>query len=174
MDLRDATLDDAAEITAIYNHYVANTATSFEEELVSVAAMRQRIADQIDSGLPWLVATVDGTVAGYAYASKWRVRPAYRFAVESSVYLGTNYARQGLGMALYVQLIERLRASRLHLVIGGIALPNPASIALHEKAGFRKVAHFSEVGRKFDRWIDVGYWQLTLHAEPDQCKAVTA
>lgn len=174
MELRDATLDDAADITAIYNHYVANTTISFEEELVSVAAMRQRIADQIDSGLPWLVATVDRAVAGYAYASKWRVRPAYRFAVESSVYLGTNYARQGLGMALYAQLIERLRTSGIHLVIGGNALPNPASVALHEKAGFRKVAHFSEVGRKFDHWIDVGYWQLTLHAEPDQCKAVTA
>lgn len=174
MELRFATTADAAAIADIYNHYVANTSISFEEDLVSVPAMSQRIADLLEAGYPWIVATLGGKLAGYAYASKWRVRAAYRFAVESSVYLHPQQAGQGLGTALYTQLIAQLRTNSIHLVIGGIALPNPASIALHEKMGFRKVAHFSEVGRKFDRWVDVGYWQLTLPADPAQCKAVTA
>ena len=162
MELRNASPDDADAIVAIYNHYVDNTVISFEEQTVSAAAMRQRIGDVLDAGLPWLVAEVDGKVAGYAYATKWRVRPAYRFSVESSVYLAVDQARKGLGAALYARLIASLREAGVHLVIGGIALPNVASVALHEKMGYKKVAHFEEVGRKFDRWIDVGYWQLTL------------
>lgn len=162
MLLRDATPDDADAIVAIYNHFVDHTTISFEEEPVSAAAMRQRIGDVQDAGLPWLVAEVDGQVAGYAYATKWRVRPAYRFAVESSVYLAPASAGQGFGAALYARLIGQLRDAGIHVVIGGIALPNAASVALHEKMGYTKVAHFAEVGRKFDRWIDVGYWQLTL------------
>jgi L-amino acid N-acyltransferase YncA len=160
--LRDATPDDAEAIVAIYNYFVDSTTISFEEELVPAAAMRQRIGDVQDTGLPWLVAEVDGRVTGYAYATKWRVRSAYRYAVESSVYLAQGSAGKGLGAALYAQLIARLRESGAHVVIGGIALPNAASVALHEKMGYTKVAHFAEVGRKFDRWIDVGYWQLTL------------
>jgi L-amino acid N-acyltransferase YncA len=162
MEIRDATPDDAAAIVAIYNHFVANTAISFEEEAVAESAMRQRIADVRESELPWLVAMVDGKLAGYAYASRWRARAAYRSSVESTVYLAPEQAGQGRGSALYAQLIARLREAGIHLVIGGIALPNAPSIALHEKMGFDKVAHFSEVGRKFERWIDVGYWQLRL------------
>jgi L-amino acid N-acyltransferase YncA len=160
--LRDATPDDADAIVAIYNHFVNNTTISFEEAPVAAADMRQRIADVMDAGLPWLVAEVDGRVAGYAYATKWRARAAYRFAVESSVYLALDSAGKGLGAALYARLLARLREGGAHVVIGGIALPNAASVALHEKMGYAKVAHFAEVGRKFDRWIDVGYWQLTL------------
>lgn len=160
--LRDATADDAEAIVAIYNPFIADTTISFEEEPVSAAAMRQRMADVKAGGLPWIVAEVEGKVAGYAYATKWRVRAAYRYAVESSVYLSGAFAGQGLGSALYGELLARLRAANIHLVIGGIALPNPASVALHEKMGYEKVAHFSEVGRKFDSWIDVGYWQLRL------------
>ena len=166
MIVRDATPDDADAIVAIYNHYVATTTISFEEQAVSVAAMRQRIADVQHGGLPWLVALVDGQLGGYAYATPWRARAAYRFSVESSVYVGADHARLGLGSALYRQLLARLRAAERHLVVGGIALPNEASVALHEKMGFAKVAHFSEVGRKFGRWIDVGYWQLTLAPPP--------
>ena len=162
MTIRDATPDDAEAIAAIYNHFIANTTISFEEELVSAEVLRQRIADVKEGGLPWIVAEVDGKVAGYAYATKWRVRAAYRFAVETSVYLSKDFSGQGLGSALYADLLARLRAAGIHLAIGGIALPNPASIALHEKMGYEKVAHFSEVGRKFERWIDVGYWQLKL------------
>ncbi|NVM78115.1 phosphinothricin acetyltransferase [Duganella sp. SG902] len=162
MQIRDAVADDAKAIAAIYNPFIANTTISFEEEPVSDAAMAQRIADVQAGGLPWLVAERDGKVAGYAYATKWRVRHAYRFSVESSVYLAPECAGQGLGTALYAALFEQLAARGCHLVIGGIALPNDASVALHEKMGYEKVAHFREVGFKFGRWLDVGYWQKTL------------
>ena len=162
MELRVATPDDAAAIISIYNHFVATSIISFEENPVSDITMRQRIAEVQASGLPWLVAIVDGVVAGYAYASKWRVRPAYRFSVESSVYIAATHMRQGLGTALYAALIDHLSRSGRHTIIGGIALPNEASVAMHEKLGFVKVAHFSEVGLKFNRWIDVGYWQLQI------------
>jgi len=101
-------------------------------------------------------------VAGYAYATKWRVRPAYRHSVESSIYLDQSCAGRGLGQLLYAALLDELRRRELHLVIGGIAQPNEASVRLHEKLGFRKVAMFSEVGMKFGRWVDVGYWELHL------------
>lgn len=162
MELRDATPDDAAAIVAIYNHYVTSTVISFEETPVADMVMRQRITDVQAAALPWLVAIVDAQIAGYAYATAWRVRPAYRFSVESSVYIGKDQTGTGLGSALYTALIERLSHSGRHLVIGGIALPNEASVGLHEKMGFVKVAHFSEVGLKFNRWVDVGYWQLKI------------
>jgi phosphinothricin acetyltransferase len=162
--IRPATPFDAARICAIYNHYVTTTTISFEEQAVTEPEMAQRIADVGAAGLPWLVLEIDGALAGYAYATKWRVRPAYRYSVESSVYLDQAYAGRGLGRLLYGALLERLRERDLHLVIGGIALPNDASAGLHEALGFRKVAHFSEVGRKFGRWLDVGYWELKLGA----------
>lgn len=162
VSIRPATSEDAHAICAIYNHYVATTTISFEEDPVSTADMAQRIEDVGAAGLPWLVAQVDGRPLGYAYATRWRARPAYRTSVESSVYLDAAAAGQGLGGALYRALLDALRARDVHLVIGGIAQPNPASVALHEKLGFHKVAHFSEVGRKFGRWVDVGYWELRL------------
>jgi len=162
--IRPATPADAARICAIYNHYVTTTTVSFEEQAVTEPEMAQRIADVDTAGLPWLVLEIDGALAGYAYATKWRVRPAYRHSVESSVYLDQAYAGRGLGRTLYGALLDRLRERGLHVVIGGIALPNDASAGLHEALGFRKVAHFSEVGRKFGRWLDVGYWELKLGA----------
>lgn len=163
MTIRDATADDAAAIAAIYNHFILHSSISFEEEPVPHAVMAQRIADVHALGLPWLA--VDdhaGTLLGYAYATRWRVRRAYRHSVETSVYLHRDAAGRGLGAALYGALLQRLRACGCHLAIGGIAQPNPASVALHEKMGFEQVAMFREVGFKFGRWIDVGYWQLTL------------
>jgi len=162
MRIRDAVADDAAAIAAIYNHYVLTTSISFEEQAVTDSEMQQRIADIQRGGLPWLVAELDGVLVGYAYATKWRVRHAYRFSVESSVYLAPDLAGKGLGTALYQQLLGRLSASGYHRVIGGVALPNAASVALHEKMGFEKVAQFREVGFKFGRWIDVGYWEKSL------------
>ena len=162
MQIRSAHADDAKAIAAIYNPYILTTTISFEEEAVTDAAMAQRIADVQAGGLPWLVAERDGKVLGYAYATKWRVRHAYRFSVESSVYLAPEAARQGVGSALYTALLQQLAERGVHLVIGGIALPNDASVALHEKMGYEKVAHFREVGFKFGRWLDVGYWQKTL------------
>ncbi|HEX8606942.1 MAG TPA: GNAT family N-acetyltransferase [Pseudoduganella sp.] len=128
--------------------------------------MRGRIAAVQDGGLPWLVLeTAGGVVAGYAYATRWRVRHAYRFSVETTVYLAHDSTGKGYGTALYTALLQRLREAGCHLAIGGIALPNEASVALHERLGYRKVAHFGEVGRKFDRWIDVGYWELKLQEQ---------
>jgi len=162
--IRLATTDDAASIAAIYNHYVLNTSISFEEEAVSNAAMAARIRETTES-LPWLVSEDEGEVLGYAYASKWKARGAYRYSVESTVYLKHGTTGQGLGTKLYDRLLSDLRSRGMHSVIGGIALPNAASQRLHEKMGFRKIAHFEQVGWKFERWIDVGYWQLILQIQ---------
>ena len=160
--IRPATSGDANRICAIYNHYIATTTISFEEEPVNAAEMARRIDDVLAARLPWLVMLDGDTLIGYAYATKWRVRAAYRFAVESSVYFDPDYVGKGAGTMLYEALLAELRRRRLHLAIGGIAQPNEASVRLHERLGFQKVAHFSEVGLKFGRWIDVGYWQLKL------------
>jgi len=160
--IRSASPADAAAFCAIYNPYVATTAITFEEESVAEADMAQRIADVAAAGLPWLVAEADGKIVGYAYATKWRARPAYRYSSESTVYVDPACVGQGVGRALYERLLDDLRRRGLHLVIGGIAQPNEASVGLHEALGFCKVAHFAEVGMKFGRWIDVGYWQLNL------------
>ncbi len=160
--IRPARATDAGAICAIYNHYIATTTISFEEAPVTGAEMAQRIAAVMEAGLPWLVMLEGETLVGYAYATKWRVRAAYRYSVESSIYMAPEYAGQGAGRQLYEALLAQLRERDLHLVIGGIAQPNEASVRLHERLGFRKVAHFSEVGLKFGRWVDVGYWQLQL------------
>ena len=165
-EIRPATRADAARICAIYNHYVASTTISFEEAPVAESDMAGRIADVTGGALPWLVLEVDGEVAGYAYATRWRARPAYRHAVESSVYLDPALAGRGHGRRLYARLLDELRMRGLHTVIGGIAQPNEPSVALHEGLGFRKVAHFTEVGFKLGSRIDVGYWQLLLQ-QPD-------
>jgi phosphinothricin acetyltransferase len=160
--IRTVTPEDAPSIASLYNHYVLNTAISFETDAVSPNEMASRIREVTAAGLPWLVAEFNDRVVGYAYASKWKGRCAYRFSVESSVYVDAEHTGKGIGSALYDALLDRLRSGKTHVVIGGIALPNEGSVALHERFGFRKVAHFSEVGYKFERWIDVGYWQATL------------
>ena len=135
---------------------------TFETDPVDGRDMASRIGESVDNGLPWLVAEIDGAVAGFACASKWKGRCAYRYSLESTVYLDPELTGRGLGTELYAALIDAIRALGMHAVIGGISLPNPASVALHEKLGFRKTGQFIEVGYKFDRWVDVGYWQLVL------------
>lgn len=161
--IRPARAADAGAICAIYNHYVATTTISFKEAPVTEAEMAQRIAAVAEADLPWLVMLEGDTLIGYAYATKWRVRAAYRYSVESSIYIAPESAGQGAGRLLYEALLAALRERGLHLVIGGIAQPNEASVHLHERLGFQKVAHFSEVDLKFGRWIDVAYWQLKLN-----------
>jgi phosphinothricin acetyltransferase len=160
--LRAATAADAPAIAAIYNHYVVNTIITFEEEPVSDAEMAQRIAEVAEFGFPWFVWEENGRVLGYAYASKWKSRCAYRYSVESSIYLDKDATGRGLGRKLYDALIAALREKKIHSVIGGIALPNEASVGISEKLGFQKIGHFKEVGWKFNQWIDVGYWELIL------------
>jgi len=159
--IRDATPADAPGIAEIYNHYIVNTVVTFEEVVVSAEEMGRRVG-AVTERFPWLVLEAEGRVAGYAYASAWHARAAYRHSVEATVYLAKDCVGRGLGSTLYRALLDRLPTLGVHTVIGGIALPNEASVAIHEKFGFEKAAHYRQVGRKFDRWIDVGYWQLIL------------
>ncbi|MBC52954.1 MAG: phosphinothricin acetyltransferase [Gammaproteobacteria bacterium] len=166
MTIRPASQADAQAIADIYNHYIANTVVTFEEVPVAPVEMAARIQAVVSASLPWLVGElVSGdqvSVAGYAYATPWKSRSAYRYSVESSVYLAPGCSGQGLGTTLYKALLEELKRSSVHSVMGGIALPNVASVALHERLGFRKVAQLQEVGYKSGQWLDVGYWQILL------------
>ena len=159
--IREVRLNDAARICEIYNHYVINTAISFEEEAVSKEEMSRRIS-AITREYPWIAVERAGETVGYAYASRWKERSAYRFVAETTVYVSPDHLGEGLGSALMLELIRRLARLDLRSLMAVIALPNEKSVALHEKLGFKKTAHFSEVGFKFGRWIDVGYWQKTL------------
>lgn len=158
--IRPARPDDAAGVADVYNHYVLNTVATFEEEPVAVSAMATRIADTLAAPLPWLVAEDGAAVVGYAYAARWKPRAAYRHTVETTVYLAPGRSGQGLGTRLYAALLEAVWAAGMHTAIGGIALPNAASVALHEKLGFRPVGTFRETGFKHMRRVDVGYWQV--------------
>lgn len=162
MKLRAATSDDAAAIAEIYAPFVTGSAISFETEPPDADAMRARIG--AGGGLyPWLVAEAeDGTLAGYAYAARFRDRPAYRFAVETSVYLRTGAGGRGLGRQLYAPLLATLEAQGFTQAIAAITLPNPASVALHERLGFARAGAYRRVGWKLGGWHDVGLWQRPL------------
>lgn len=159
--IRGATAADAAPVCCIYNHYVSHTVVTFEEQPLAIETMAERM-DRVLTSHPWLLFQDGGEILGYAYADAWKIRSAYRYSVESTVYLRPDAVGRGIGSQLYSALVRALRAQRVHAVIGGVALPNPASVALHQKLGFRPIGIFREVGWKFDRWIDVGYWQLLL------------
>ena len=157
--IRSAIVGDAKQICNIYNFYVLNTIVTFEEDAVPEEEMRSRI-ENITSKFPWIIYETNGKIKGYAYASEWKSRCAYKHSVETTVYLLNGAHGNGIGSKLYAELIKRLREMNIHALIGGISLPNDASIALHEKFGFKKIGQFEEVGFKFDKWIDVGYWEL--------------
>ena len=162
MIIRDADDKDIRQIAEIYNYYIATSHATFELDPITVSEMRSRVAVCSDRGYPFLVADREGEICGYAYASKFKSRPAYKDTAEVSVYIRNGEGGKGIAAGLYKHLISRLESTGLHTVIAGISLPNEPSVRLHEKFGFWKVAHLHEVGRKFDRWIDVGYWQLIL------------
>ena len=149
MTIRDAQAGDAAALAELYNHYALNTVTTVEDEAVSAEDMGARVQDVVSLNLPWLVLVEGGELWGYACAVRWKGRVAYRSSCESTIYLSQGATGGGRGTDLYSALLERLRQLHLHTVMAGIALPNPASVALHEKLGFEKVAQFAEVGRKF-------------------------
>jgi L-amino acid N-acyltransferase YncA len=165
--LRAATADDAGAIAAIYAPHVLAGTVSFEEEAPDARTMRAHMA--ASHGLyPWIVATsgeAEGGVIGYAYASEFSTRRAYRWTVETTIYVADVAQRQGIGRLLYPGLIATLREQGFTQAIGRIALPNERSIALHEAVGFRRAGVFREIGYKHGQWIDVGYWQREL-AEP--------
>ena len=162
VSIRSASAGDAGHIARIYNYYVQNSVITFEEEPVAPQAMAARMAEVQGASLPWLVAEVGNLVVGYACASQWMGRSAYRHSVETTIYIEHGREGRGIGARLYSELLASLRASGKHVAIGGAAMPNDASVALHEKLGFERVATFRQVGFKFGRWVDVAYWQIML------------
>ncbi|MHA6724106.1 GNAT family N-acetyltransferase [Sphingomonas sp. RS2018] len=163
--IRPARPEDAAAIAAIYAPYVLGGTVSFESEAPDTRTMRTRMAAS-DGLYPWLVATggeEDGGVLAYAYATKFRDRPAYKWTVETSVYVAGAVQGQGVGRLLYAALVATLRAQGFRQAIGVVALPNEQSIRAHEHAGFRRTGVLREIGFKQGRWIDVGFWQCELH-----------
>ncbi len=159
--IRRVRTKDVEDICNLYNYYVAKSIVTFEEQPVGTGEIARRI-ENIAKDFPWFVYEDKGKIVGYAHASRWKARSAYRFAVEGTVYVDPDCMGRKIGFKVYERLIQELRKLSFHTVMGGIALPNDASIALHEKLGFEKVAHFKEVGQKFGKWIDVGYWELLL------------
>jgi len=159
--IRPATPSDAAAIVAIYNPYVAGTIITFETAPVPEEEMAGRIR-RIQETYLWFVFEQGGAVLGYAYASQWKSRHAYRFSVETTVYVAQGQQRKGIGRRLYQTLLPELRARGFHTALGGISLPNEASVALHEACGFRWVGTLPEVGWKLERWVDVGYWACRI------------
>ena len=159
--IRSATARDAPKIAAIYAPYVRDTVITFEFEAPSADEFAARMATG-DGRYPWLVAEGASGILGYAYASVFRARPAYRNTAESTVYIDQSARHRGIGRALMEALLAELRHRAFHRVIAGVTLPSDASVRLHERLGFTKVGVFREVGRKFDQWHDVGFWELPL------------
>ena len=159
--IRDVSKEDAGMLCSIYNHYVLHSIATFDLHPLSAGDMQQRI-ESICRDFPWLVFEQEGEILGYAHASRWKSRPAYHCTAEVTVYTAPGKGGQGIGERLYRHLITEMAGRGFHSLLAGIALPNPASIALHEKLGFEKAAHLKEVGWKSGRWIDVGYWELLL------------
>lgn len=161
MQIRAIIPDDIATVAEIYNYYVQHTTVTFEEEDVSVAEMTRRV-NLVTARYPWYVGEDDGQLVGYAYANVFKERSAYRFTVETTIYLNHTLIGKGYGTTLYQHLLTALKEQGIKNAIGVIAIPNPTSIHLHEKLGFQQVGHLKSVGWKFEQWLDVGYWQCIL------------
>ncbi|HEY8559177.1 MAG TPA: arsinothricin resistance N-acetyltransferase ArsN1 family B [Pyrinomonadaceae bacterium] len=159
MNIRNVKPDDAAQIAEIYNYYIKNTHQTFETEPLSADEMRGRIAE-FSENYPYLVAEEDGEIYGYAYATQFKMRQAYEYSAEVSIYVKNNAKQKGIGTRIYERLFEELKETDIHAIVAGISLPNDGSVRFHEKLGFTKVAHFREVGYKLGRWVDVGYWEM--------------
>lgn len=161
--IRDITPADLPAITRTYTHHVLQGTATFEEIAPSVEEMGRRYNKTTAQGLPWLIAEVDVAVAGYAYASRFHERSAYRFTLEDSVYIDPAYHRRGVGRALLAELITRCEALGYRQMIAAIGdSGNHASIGLHRALGFRDVGVYGSVGLKFGRWLDVVLMQRSL------------
>ena len=161
VQLREVTEQDAGAIADIYNHYIRESTITFEETVVSVSEIESRIKKYTETH-PWLVAETDGVLTGYAYATPWHSRSAYRYSSEVAIYLSKAFIGRGIGDQLLATLLQALRQRNQHCVFALIGLPNPESVGLMEKHGFTRIGILKEVGLKFERWIDVGIWQLVL------------
>ncbi len=165
LSLRPADTGDAAAIAAVYAPYVLGSVASFEQEPPHGEEVARRML--VGPRKPWWLAEREGTVVGYAYASAYRSRPAYRWSVETSVYLTSTEHRQGTGSALYARLIADVTALGYMTAYAGITLPNPGSVGLHERLGFTRAGVFHAAGFKDGAWHDTGWWQLSLREPPD-------
>lgn len=165
--IRLADARDAAAVAAVYRPFVDSTVISFETEPPDEREMRGRILDTLET-FPWLVYESDGAVVGYAYATKHRVRAAYRWSVDTAVYIDAAHHRRGIGRGLYASLFAILAQQRYVNAYAGITLPNPASVGLHEAAGFQPVGIYRQVGHKLGAWHDVGWWELALRDRPKE------
>lgn len=159
--IRAVNIKDAKQLVDIYNYYVVNTIITFDDVPFTVEAFKDKIKT-IAANYPFIVFEEDNKILGYAYANKWREKPAYKHTVETTVYLDYLATGKQIGTKLYTELLKQVKSRDYHAIIGGLTLPNDASVKLHEKFGFVQVAHYKEVGLKFDKWLDVGFWQLTL------------
>jgi phosphinothricin acetyltransferase len=162
--IRLAVQHDLPELTAIYNHYVVNTAITFDLLPFEPEGRRAWFDEHSSSGRHRLVVAVghDNSLLGYATTSRWRPKAAYDTTVETSVYCRADAVGRGIGTALYTALFDALRAEDIHRLVAGVSLPNPESIALHERFGFRPVGVFPGVGRKFDTFWDVAWFERPL------------
>ncbi len=160
--IRLATTADAAALLAIYAPYIEHTSITFETETPAVEAFAERIQSYLQH-FPWLVCEVDGRVAGYAYAYRYRERIAYQWSVECSVYIHEDFMRGGVAAALYTALFAILKKQEYRNVYAVINLPNDRSVALHEKLGFRYFATYEQVGYKHGQWKNVGWWRLIIN-----------
>lgn len=163
--LRPAIPTDAAQIAAIYAPFVDRGVVSFESIAPDTTEMAQRIERTLETH-PWLVAENEsGDITGYAYATRFRDRAAYRFAAETSVYIRPTEHRRGLGTELSLALLDALRAARFRIAVAVITLPNDPSVRMHERIGYQPAGRLPAIGWKFDRWHDIGYWSLDLGGE---------
>lgn len=159
--IRPVKLSDAQKLLDIYNYYVVNTAVTFDLEALSLSTYIEKIKNIIIA-YPFIVFEENNEILGYAYGSKFRPKSAYNQTVESTVYVKDGVHGKQIGTQIYAELLRLLKRQEFHLVLGVLTLPNEASVKLHEKFGFKQVAHLKEAGLKFDTWHDVGFWQLTL------------
>jgi len=159
--IRNVQIEDAQELLDIYNYYVVNTVITFDLEALSLDAFKEKITT-VSTDYPFIVYEENSEILGYAYGSKFRPKPAYNNTVESTVYLKHGAQGKQIGSKLYNELLFLLKQKNVHVVLGVLTLPNEASVKLHEKFGFKEVAHLKEVGLKFGEWQDVGFWQLTF------------
>jgi phosphinothricin acetyltransferase len=162
MNIRVARPSDAAEMLAIYQPFVENTSITFETITPTVDEFQERISHYLEN-YPWLVAEMNGVVAGYAYASRYRERTAYQWSVEVSVYINEEYKRSGLARSLYEELFRLLKKQGYYNAYAVINLPNDPSVAFHESMGFAWFATYEQVGYKLGRWKDVGWWRKVLN-----------
>ncbi len=160
--IRDVVIHDAPRIAEIYNYYINKTIVTFEDQPVSVNDILERIINITQKGFPYIIYKENDLLIGYAYLNTWRTRPAYNITLETSIYLDHAYTGHGVGKELYKALIDRAKTMDLHSLIGSISLPNDPSRKLHAELGFELVGNFRDVGRKFNKLIDVEFWQLFL------------